>query len=137
MKVALAALVLSVIALGVAIGQPIWRFYSTPTPAVQGEPLFIFQGFDVLPFDTQIYILNNGTGMAHDIKVTLAFSGGNTMAVSEFISELDNQTFVTLAMPLGSFQLTYGGQELSFYQGRIAINCKELNKTTNFAFDLQ
>jgi len=139
MKLALAAFVLSVIALGVAISQPLWNLYSTPTPAPapQGEPLFVLTDHWVYQFETQINILNNGTATAHDIKVVLGFSGGNGMLVSEFISELANKTTVSLAMPLGSFQMTYGGQHLSSYQGTVGISCREIPLGKLFTFDVE
>jgi hypothetical protein len=57
------------------------------------------------------------------------------MSVTDSIPEIANKTTATLSMSVGSFQLTYGGQDLSSYQGRVAISCKELSKVKYFTFD--
>jgi hypothetical protein len=139
MKLALAAFVLSVIALGLAIGQPLWNLYSTPTPtpAPEGEPIFVLTDHWIFQFDTQFNILNNGTGDAHEVEVILSFSGANGMSMSQFIPEIRNKTIASFDMPLGTFQMTYGGQHLSGYQGSVAIKCREIPLGKQFVFDVE
>jgi hypothetical protein len=139
MKLALAAFILSVIALGVAISQPLWNLYSTPTAtAPQGDPIFVLTDHQIFQFDTSFNILNNGTGDAHDVTVILAFSGGpNAMSMSQFIPEIRNKTIFTFNMPLGTFQLTYGDQELGAYQGTVAIKCREIPLGKLLYFDVE
>ena len=138
MKLALAAFVLSVIALGVAISQPLWNLYSTPTPTPppEGEPIFVLTDHQIFQFDTIFNILNNGTCDAHDVEVILSFSGGNAMSMSQFIPEIRNKTIVGFDMPLGTFQMTYGGYELSSYQGKVGIICREIPSGKLLTFDV-
>jgi hypothetical protein len=139
MKLALAAFVLSVIALGVAISQPLWNLYSTPTPTPEpeGKPIFVLTYHQIFQFDTAFTILNNGTVDAHDVLVGLSFWGGNGMSMHEFISEIHNKTSATFDMPFGHFQLTYGGQELSLYQGAVLIECREIPLGKRLDFDVE
>lgn len=142
MKLALVAVILSLISLGVAISQPLWNLYSSlsskpPSSEAPGKPIFVIQNFNVFQFNTQISILNNGTVIAHDVKVTFYFSGSTPLGMTQFIPNIENKTSVSFEIPLGSFQLTYDGSDLSSYQAHIAIDCEELAPTTtNFAFDL-
>jgi hypothetical protein len=137
MKLALAAFILSIIALGVAVSQPIWNLYSAPAPVEPAEPFLVLSSAEVHQFETFVSIFNDGNGDAHNVRIILAFEGGsNPMSVTDFVPEIANKTTATLSMPVGSFQLTYGGQDLSSYHGRVAISCKELSKERYFTFDV-
>jgi hypothetical protein len=135
MKLAVVAIILSAIALAVAISQPLYNFYTSMNTSVSGKPSFDIKIFIVGQFDTQISLANNGTATAHDIKVRLSFYGPAPVSSTQFFPELQDQNDVSFEVPIGSFQLTYGGWNKSSYKAHVDIECKELSQTVEFIFN--
>lgn len=134
------AIILSVIAIVISLSQPLYSAYVSMNTSVSGKPSFNVDPFQfvVTKFDTQIYIVNNGTATAHDVKVRLNFYGPTSVSSTEFLPELQNgiHSGVGWEFPIGYFQLTYDGWNRSQYQAHVYIECEELSQTTEFTFNL-
>jgi hypothetical protein len=139
------AIILSVIAIVTSLSQPLYNLYTsmnTSVPSVSGEPSFSIEDFSVGQFFTFFNLANNGTATAHDIKVRLMFYGSGAsipfVASTQFLPELEKgrQNVVSFEMPIGSFQLTYSGLNISIYRAAVYIGCKELSQTTESTFNL-
>lgn len=132
MKLVVVAIILSVIALAVAISQPSYNFYTSMS---SGKPSFEINACHVDQFATFINLVNNGTATAHNVRVQLNFYGpAGLISSAEFLSELQSgvQNDASLDIPIGSFQMTYGGWNESSYQAGIIVECKELSKPMVF-----
>ncbi len=149
MKLALIAIVLSIIALVVSIGQPTYNLLIVKKE--EGKPSFCLSTPDFTLFETftELAIKNNGTADAHNIKAELVFRFDygqfpHTMPISnhfanEFIPELTRNESTTLYFQIGGYVLNATSLEqvpLSAYKADVYVYCKELgNVPEHFHFD--
>jgi hypothetical protein len=149
MKLALLAIVLSIIALVVSIGQPAYDFLRVEEE--EGKPSFCLStpSFTLFQTFTELAIMNNGTADAHNIRAELVFEFNcgefpHTMPLSshfanEFIPELARNESTTLYFQIGAYLLNASSQiqvPLSAYYADFYVNCRELgNVSEHFHFD--
>jgi hypothetical protein len=111
------------------------------------KPSFSISGateFYVFYTFTRIYLTNNGTTTAHDVRVNLIFYG-NTLEnweATEFLSEINEGESIMIEIPIGYYQLnssvpSFYGQwftNVTSYEAYVHIKCRELETTTSFHF---
>lgn len=145
MKIAIIAIVLSIVALAVSVAQPTYNLLTSNTSG--GQPSFSIQSFDLEVTFTRIIIRNNGTGTAHNIRVELIYTtmttGGslpNHEAI-QFIPEIATGEATMLVYPIGTYDLNatvpwyLQSTSISTYEAYVHIECKELgHMTTSFHF---
>jgi hypothetical protein len=144
---ALIAVVVSIIALAVSIGQPIYNLLTVEKE--EGKPSFCLTTPTFILFQTftEFAIKNNGTADAHNVKVELVFSFNlyprsiplSTHWAVEFIPELARNESTTLYFQIGAYLLNATALTqvpLSEYWADAYVYCKELgNMSEHFHFD--
>jgi hypothetical protein len=145
MKLVLIAVVVSIIALAVSIGQPIYNLLMVKEE--EGKPSFCLTTpiFTLFQTFTELAIKNNGTADAHNVKVELVFGCNpyaypfSTHHAVEIIPELPRNESTTLYFQIGAYLLNATSLmqvPLSEYWADTYINCKELGSVSeHFHFD--
>lgn len=145
MKLALIAGVLSVIALTVSVGLPMYSLLTTRIE--EGSPSFCLSipSFTLFETFTEIAIRNNGTADAHNVRVDLYFSHEwhnmpvTTHCANQFIPELAKNESTVIYFQIGGYILNataIGQVPLSAYRADVYLYCKELGNTSVwFHFD--
>lgn len=142
LSLSLVAVVLSIIAVGVSLAKPISDYANRMGKAEEGEPSFNVIKFDFFGTYTRIYIQNNGTAAAHNIRVVLYFNGSGLEPWEETqsLAELKSTRWEPLSFAIGRLQLesTLAPEELANaaeYQCDIFIFCNEMTDPMNFHYD--
>lgn len=143
LNLSIVAIVLSIIAVGVSLAKPISDYASSVAKAEQGKPSFkIIGGIDVFETYTRIYLQNNGTAPAHNIRISLYFNGSGLQPWEETqsLAELNETLWEPLAFAIGRLQLesTLPLEELASatrYYCDIFIFCNEMTYPMNFHYD--
>jgi hypothetical protein len=142
LDLSLVAVVLSIIAIGVSVAQPISDYVSNTGKADEGEPSFKIIKFDFFETYTRIYVQNNGTAPAHNILVVLYFNGSGLQPweETESMAELNDTGWEALSFPIGRFQLESalppeGLANATRYECDILISCNETKYPIDFHYE--
>jgi hypothetical protein len=138
------AVALSVIAVVVTVGPPAYNFISDQLVAKTATaPDFAVTTFTVDDTATLITIRNNGTAVAHNVRVRLMFygSGLTQWAMTEFVPEIGSNAETIVVMPIGKYQLESAilpemNVSANSYEADVGITCNELPEpfTNEFYF---
>lgn len=125
-RLAVVSIVLSIIAISLSAITLVYLI--NPFQLSQGKPSFFVVGVDTFYTFTRIYLVNNGTATANNVKISLIL--GEAMYQNEwFIARLLPNRHVTLGIPMGRQQFEHA----TLY---VHIECDELLTATSFQFDL-
>ncbi len=106
----LIAVILSIIATVVGLSQPIYSFM-TKTETDSGEPSFSLstpgRNFLLDYTYSRIYVYNNGTATAHNVKVWLIYTAAalSNWDATEFLPQLQKSEYEIIEIPIGYYHL--------------------------------
>jgi len=125
-RLAIASIVLSILAISLSATTLVYLIYPLLSPQI-GKPSFCIEYSDVNVFAryTRIYLRNNGTATAHNVRISVVGIYENDW----FIPELRPNKGVYLGVPFGRDDFEHA----TLY---VYIECDELPSTTSFQFDL-
>lgn len=146
------AVILSVVALGISVSQPIYSFLTTQISSKESTmsnkpsfdmPVSQYHGNVILgPITTSFVIKNNGSGPAHDVDVKVYFNAHSyDVYLEQYLSEIEQGASRTVYFPIGYRQLelawgtigeTWGGSKN--YTITVWIDCREVPSAQQFEF---
>ena len=131
LNLSLVAIILSIIAIIVILFQPTYNFLVNMNTE-SGRPSFsVSEGDFTSKTYTEISFTNNGTAIAHGIRMSLDFRapGHGTWDVTEILPELGINKSLYIKIPTPWY-----GANITNYETNVYIDCDELNEMLHFQF---